>query len=249
MTRTRLINVLALPALLAATVLVGGCGGSGGGATAATPSPKATISVANSGLGTILVDSQGRTLYLFSKDSGTTSACTGACAAAWPPLLAKGKPTFGSAANGSLVGTIARSEGMTQVTYGGHPLYLFVKDKSAGETNGEGLTAFGGAWFAVSAAGNQVAKQSSSGGGASSPQPAKPAAPSPAPKPAAPKAAPEPAAPPAAQPPAREAPPQPAPREVAPKPQAPPNNGIPQNGGGDGDSDNNGGPSDGDGNV
>ena len=84
----------------------------------------ATVDVANSGLGKILVDSQGRTLYLFKKDSGTKSACTGACASAWPPLRANGKPTVGGGANASMVGTTTRSDGKPQVTYNGHPLYL-----------------------------------------------------------------------------------------------------------------------------
>ena len=254
MARTRLINLLAGAALVGVIALAAGCGGSGGGATAATGTakapPKATIGVANSGLGMILVDSQGRTLYLFKKDSGTTSACSGECASAWPPLLSEGKPTVGNGGNSSLVGTIKRADGSTQVTYNGHPLYTFVKDENPGETNGEGVTEFGASWFVLSPTGNQISKPSSAAGSASSTQPPTPAAPkpaapkAPAPKPApkavAPQAAPERTAPPAPQPPAR---------ETAPKKEAPSSNGIPQNGGGDGDSDNNGGPSDGDGNV
>jgi predicted lipoprotein with Yx(FWY)xxD motif len=255
MARTRFTNLLAGAALVAAIALAAGCGGSGGGATAATPAAvKPVIGVANSRLGTILVDSQGHTLYLFKKDSGSTSACSGECATAWPPLLTKGKATVGSGGNASLVGTITRADGATQATYAGHPLYRFIKDEHPGETNGEGVTAFGAAWFAVSPAGNQVAKQPSSGGGASSSQPAKPAAPEapapkPAPEPVAPKPAPETVAPKAAPERAAPPPPQPPARESAPKQEAPPSNGIPQNNGGDGDADNNGGPSDGDGNV
>jgi predicted lipoprotein with Yx(FWY)xxD motif len=125
--------------------------------------------VGKTGLGTILVDSQGRTLYLFKKDSGTTSACTGACAGAWPPLRANGKPTVGSGVSASKIGTTARSDGKPQVTYNGHPLYLFVKDTKPGDTNGQGVTAFGAGWFALTAAGNQASGQtSSSGGGGSS---------------------------------------------------------------------------------
>jgi predicted lipoprotein with Yx(FWY)xxD motif len=120
-------------------------------------------------LGKILVDSQGRTLYLFKKDSGTKSSCTGACAAAWPPLRATGKPTPGTGASASMLATSTRSDGKPQVTYNGHPLYLFSMDKKAGDTNGEGLTAFGGAWFAVSSAGAQVSGSPSSPGGGSSP--------------------------------------------------------------------------------
>jgi predicted lipoprotein with Yx(FWY)xxD motif len=176
----------------------------------------------NGKLGKILVDSRGRTLYLFKKDSRTKSACSGACASAWPPLRTSGKPTAGSGAKASLLGTIKRSDGKPQVTYHGHPLYTFVMDKKSGETNGEGLNAFGALWFVVSPAGKQVSgKPSSSGSGSSSSGAAAPAAP----KPAAPK-------------------PSPAPKKSPPK-----SNGIPQNNGGDQDADNNGGPSDGDGNV
>jgi predicted lipoprotein with Yx(FWY)xxD motif len=114
------------------------------------------VRVAKTGLGKILVNSRGRTLYLFKKDAGTKSACTGACATAWPPLRASGKPTVGGGAKASLVGTARRSDGKPQVTYNGHPLYTFIKDTKAGDTNGEGLNAFGGRWLAISAAGKQV---------------------------------------------------------------------------------------------
>ena len=107
-------------------------------------------------LGKILVDSRGRTLYLFKKDSGKKSTCFGACATAWPPLRAHGKPTVGGGARASKVGTTRRSDGKPQVTYNGHPLYLFVQDKKPGDTHGEGLSAFGARWFAVSPAGRQV---------------------------------------------------------------------------------------------
>jgi predicted lipoprotein with Yx(FWY)xxD motif len=170
MTRIRPIYLLVGGALAALSVLVAAaCGG--GGATAAS-SPKstsarpATVQVANSGLGTILVDSRGRSLYLFKADSGTNSACTGECAAAWPPLMVSGKPSVGGGLNASLVGTTTRPEGTTQVTYNGHPLYLFVKDQKAGETNGQGVTAFGAAWFALSGAGNQASGSPPSSGAA-----------------------------------------------------------------------------------
>src|SRR3979411_1466240 len=98
MTRSRPITFLATAAVIPLIALaVAACGG--GAATAATPKTSsgasATVGVANSGLGSILVDSTGRTLYLFKADVGANSACTGACATAWPPLLAKGKPTAG----------------------------------------------------------------------------------------------------------------------------------------------------------
>ena len=91
----------------------------------------ATVGVANSSLGSILVNSTGRTLYLFKADVGTKSACTGACATAWPPLLANGTPTAGTGLTASKLGTITRSGGSRQVTYNGHPLYLFIKDTEA----------------------------------------------------------------------------------------------------------------------
>ena len=262
MTRSRPLTFLAGAAAIPLVALtVAACGGGGGAATAATATstsapkttsaPTAMVRVANSRLGKILVDSQGRTLYLFKADSGNKSACSGPCATAWPPLLTGGKPTGGNGANASLVGTSPRSNGAVQVTYNGHPLYLFVKDHKPGDVNGQGVTAFGAAWFAVSPAGNQISSQASRHGGGSSlsrrsapaaPPAAKPQpAPRPTPQPVTPpvvKPAPKPATPPVAKP----APP-------AAKPAPPASSGIPQNNGGDGDADNNGGPSDGDGNI
>jgi predicted lipoprotein with Yx(FWY)xxD motif len=243
MSRGRPTTLLAGAALMPLTALaVAACGG-GGSATAATKEPTSaatkapksaaphapTVRVAKTHLGKALVDSRGRTLYLFTKDAGMKSACSGACATAWPPLRASGKPTVSGGAKASLVGTTMRSDGKLQVTYNGHPLYSFVKDTKSGDTNGEALTAFGGSWFAVSPAGKRIATPPSrSGGGSSSSRPAAPA------EPPAPKKAPQPAAP-----------------KSSPAPKKPPSasNGIPQNNGGDQDSDNNGGPDDGDGGI
>ena len=174
MKRCRPLTFLAGAAVIPlAALAVAACGG-GGQATAASP-PKssngasATVGVANSTLGAILVNSTGRTLYLFKADSATKSACTGACASAWPPLLATATPTAGTGLTASKLGTIARSGGNRQVTYNGHPLYLFVKDQKPGQTTGQGVVAFGAAWFALTPAGNQASTPaSSSGGGASS---------------------------------------------------------------------------------
>ena len=93
---------------------------------------------------------------MFQKDSGTTSACSGACAVNWPPLRASGKPTLGSGANSSLVGTTVRSDGKPQVTYNGHPLYYFVTDHKPGQTTGQGVNQFGGPWWVLSAAGKEI---------------------------------------------------------------------------------------------
>ena len=173
MTRSKPITFIASAAAVALIALgVAACGGGGQGATAATAPATtasghaATVGTANAGnLGTVLVDPKGRTLYLFQKDSGTKSACFGACASLWPPLRATGKPTAGSGANASMVGTTARSDGKPQVTYNGHPLYLYSGDQKPGDTNGEGLTAFGGSWFALTPAGAEVSRQASNPGG------------------------------------------------------------------------------------
>jgi predicted lipoprotein with Yx(FWY)xxD motif len=120
--------------------------------------------VADADLGKILVDSQGRTLYLFQKDSGPNSTCFGQCAVNWPALRVSGKPTEGSGANAGLVGTTSRAGGKPQVTYNGHPLYRYSADQKPGDTNGQGLNAFGGAWFALSGDGNMVSGQGSGNG-------------------------------------------------------------------------------------
>jgi predicted lipoprotein with Yx(FWY)xxD motif len=173
MSRTRSISLLAsavVVPLIAVAISACGSGGSGDTGSTTTAPPKtadgqaATIGVANSDLGKILVDAQGRTLYLFKKDSGTKSACFGACASAWPPLRDAGKPTVGSGASSSMVATTARSDGQPEVTYNGHPLYLFTGDKKPGDTNGQGVNAFGGGWFALSPAGDQVSGQASNSG-------------------------------------------------------------------------------------
>ena len=160
MTRSKPITFLASAAAIPLVALaVAACGG-GGAATAATPKTStgasATVGVANNSLGSILVDSTGRTVYLFKADSGTSSACSGACATAWPPLLATGTPTAGTGLTASKLGTITRSDGNQQVTYNGHPLYRFIKDQKPGDTNGQGVTAFGAAWFALSPVGTQI---------------------------------------------------------------------------------------------
>jgi predicted lipoprotein with Yx(FWY)xxD motif len=126
------------------------------GDPATTSAAKSTVEVRGTHLGKILVNAQGRTLYLFKKDSGGRSACTGECVKFWPPLRASGKPIAGHGVSASKLGTIRRSDGKPQVTYKGHPLYTFQQDTKAGQTNGQGLTAFGASWFTVSPAGNQI---------------------------------------------------------------------------------------------
>lgn len=150
-------------------VAVAGIGPSGGAATAASPSSSssagqptataaaaATISTRRTDLGTILVDSKGRTLYLWVADKGKTSTCSGACATAWPPALTSGKPKAGKGAKASLLGTTKRKDGKLQVTYHGHPLYRFIQDKAAGDTAGQGSEGFGAYWWVVAPSGKAI---------------------------------------------------------------------------------------------
>src|SRR5215472_11549385 len=114
------------------------------------------VAAANSTLGRILVDKHGRTLYLFASDKKGKSACSGACATYWPPLIASGKPHAVAGAKASLLGTVRRADGRRQVTYRHHPLYRYVGDAGKGQTSGQGLTDFGGAWWVLSPAGNKI---------------------------------------------------------------------------------------------
>ena len=151
----RALMTLLLPLALAA------CGsaaaGYGGGAAPGSPGP-ATISVGSSSLGQILVGANGKTLYLFEADTSTQSTCSGACAQAWPPLTTTGAPKAAGSAPAPLLGTTGRSDGTTQVTYNGHPLYYFVSDTKPGDTNGEGSTAFGAGWDVLSPTGAKIEK-------------------------------------------------------------------------------------------
>jgi predicted lipoprotein with Yx(FWY)xxD motif len=179
MTR-QLTPLLAGAILLATALLVAGCGGgsataSGGGTgtsggyggaygspapttSVPTASGPTTISVRTSPLGRIVVDGKGMTLYLFEKDTGTTSMCTGSCAAFWPPATTDGAPRAGSGAAASKLGTTTRSDGTTQVTYNGHPLYYYEGDGAAGDAAGQGMNASGALWYVVSPAGTEIAR-------------------------------------------------------------------------------------------
>ena len=107
-------------------------------------------------LGQIIVDAQGRTLYLFEADKGGKSSCDGPCAAAWPPYVSNGAPQAAMGASGALVGTTTRADGTTQVTYGGHPLYYFVGDKAPGDTTGQDIDQFGAKWYVVAKDGKKI---------------------------------------------------------------------------------------------
>jgi len=121
--------------------------------SAAPASSDETLQAATTSLGDVLVDADGRTLYVFTKDAGGKSNCTGQCAQTWPPLTATGAPTAGEGADATKLGTITRDDGSAQVTYAGSPLYLYAPDTSPGDTKGQGV---GGVWFVVSPDGKPV---------------------------------------------------------------------------------------------
>ncbi len=157
MTRSRPITLPAAAAAVAlAALALGTFGATAAAAPDATNARLATVKIAHRDLGRILVDSRGRTLYVLSADSARKSRCFGACATNWPPLRASGKPTVGTGLKASKVRTIRRSDGKPQVTYTRHPLYRFVGDTKPGQTNGQGIVAFGGRWSVVSPAGRPI---------------------------------------------------------------------------------------------
>ncbi|MFF2520978.1 COG4315 family predicted lipoprotein [Streptomyces liangshanensis] len=125
----------------------------------ASPSPAPKLTSAKGPLGTILFDQKGRTLYLFLKDKTSKSTCTGACATAWPPFIVTKKPAAGHGVKSDLISTSTRSDGKKQVTYNGHPLYRFDGDQKAGNTNGQGVDAFGAKWWVVGTNGKKITKQ------------------------------------------------------------------------------------------
>jgi predicted lipoprotein with Yx(FWY)xxD motif len=118
----------------------------------------ATVKVASSSLGKILVNGSGRTVYMFSKDGRNKDRCATiqTCTSIWPPLTTKGKPVARSGAKASLLGTIKLPSGSLQVTYAGHPLYTYSADVMPHETDYVGTPQFGGTWYAVSSTGGKV---------------------------------------------------------------------------------------------
>jgi predicted lipoprotein with Yx(FWY)xxD motif len=169
---TRTTYAFALLAI-AAALAIAGCGsssnstsstsanasGSGGGGEekpASTPAeapstvPAVAVSTGTAAnVGQVLVDSKGMTLYYFQKDQKGSgkSKCEGACAQAWPPLTTGSTAKAMTGVQSSMLGTIKRSDGTTQVTYAGWPLYTFVEDKKPGEDNGTDSKAFGASWY------------------------------------------------------------------------------------------------------
>ena len=160
-------TIYALCLAAAVAVVIAGCGS---GETSSTSSegdvkPASSTGAAGSGiavisaaevgnLGTVLVDSDGHTLYSFSKDehslySAFSSGCYGACAQTWSPLLSEGEPDAKNGAFPTKLSLLERREGTLQVTYYGHPLYIYASDQRPGEANGNDISQFGGKWYAL----------------------------------------------------------------------------------------------------
>jgi predicted lipoprotein with Yx(FWY)xxD motif len=135
-------------------------GGYGGTPSTTTPSgtgkAAATVTTANTGLGQILVDGRAGTLYLFEADPPDKSTCDNACASVWPPLTTTGAPHAGGGAMSGQLGTLHRGDGATQITYHGHPLYLYAGDTQPRATNGQGLNQFGAEWYVLAPSGNKI---------------------------------------------------------------------------------------------
>lgn len=181
MSRAR-TSTLCVAALAALSIGVAGCGGgssstkgaegsstkgAGGYSSTATsttsaqgPSGPAVVTTKpNATFGPILATSPGTlTLYMFVADHAGKSACYGTCASVWPPLLTKGAPKAAGGARQGELGTIKRTDGTTQVTYAGHPLYLYTPDKTPSDVTGQGITSFGALWYVVSPSGSVVTK-------------------------------------------------------------------------------------------
>jgi predicted lipoprotein with Yx(FWY)xxD motif len=157
--------------LLSGLALVAASATAAFGHTAHVAASAATVTTKSTKLGTILVTSAGKTLYLDTGDKSGHFACTGACAKAWPALSTSGKPKAAGKAKASMLGTVKNGK-ITQVTYAGHPLYTFASDTSGNPTSGEGVNGF----FVVSPTGAKIthapvktttttSSSSSSGGG------------------------------------------------------------------------------------
>jgi predicted lipoprotein with Yx(FWY)xxD motif len=159
-------------ALLAAAACSSGSSSSSGSTSAAGSGSSASstvITTKTSSGGSFLTNSAGRAIYLFMADSSGKSNCSGACAAAWPPVIAAGQPTAAGGAQATDLSTITRSDGTKQVTYDGHPLYYFEGDTGPGTDKGQGLDNFGAVWYLVAPSGSSITTAVTVSGSASAP--------------------------------------------------------------------------------
>jgi predicted lipoprotein with Yx(FWY)xxD motif len=175
---TRLPVAVKLAAPLGAALLAAACGSSASSssapassapATSSAASPAAaggagtTIKTSTGSAGTFLTDGSGRSVYMFAKDSMNQTTCSGACAAAWPPVTDSGKLVASGSAKASDLGSITRSDGTKQVTYNGHALYYFAGDTAAGQTNGQGIDGFGAKWWLLAPSGATITTAAGAG--------------------------------------------------------------------------------------
>jgi predicted lipoprotein with Yx(FWY)xxD motif len=150
----------AIACLAGAAQLAAACGSSSSSRPAgllsasAAGNSAAVLKTEKSGLGTLLTNGTGYTLYWFGRDTAHSSACTGACTSNWPPVTGTPKPAPGISLPGRL-GTIARSGGLSQATYDGHPLYTYSGDFEPGDIGGNNLDEFGGRWYAITISGGE----------------------------------------------------------------------------------------------
>ena len=177
--RTPLPVKLGIP--LASALLAAACGsaassapvaGSDAGSSAGASTAATVITTHAGSAGAFLTSGSGRAVYLWAKDGMNMSDCSGACAAAWPPVPATGKLTVAGGARASDLGTITRSDGTKQATYDGHPLYYFVGDSGPEQTNGQGSDNFGAKWWLVASSGAKITASSDTAAAAAAPAPA-----------------------------------------------------------------------------
>lgn len=159
-------------ALVASLTACGSGSGDDGGTTGEPPAADETttegggdaaaaedaLMVSDSDLGQILVDGEGMTVYLFTNDSPGVSTCQGDCLAAWPPV--PGPATAGDGVDASLLGTVTATDGTTQASYDGWPLYYWAQDAAPGDVTGQGVN---DVWFVVAPDGSAVTASTASG--------------------------------------------------------------------------------------
>lgn len=151
---------------LLGSLLLGACGSAsatsgGSGGTASGSGMKLTTE--SNSLGTVLALSNGKTVYMFSSDTSTSSSCTSSCTGVWPPVAAS-KVIAGAGVSAQMLGSITRSDGTKQLSYDGHPLYTYSGDTSSGAVTGQGISSFGGTWHVLGANGVAITKSASSSG-------------------------------------------------------------------------------------
>ena len=183
-------NLIAYGCMAATVALLGGCGcyaysGASSSSAKSTPTTAAAasstygartasssaggtsvvIATKHAKMGTVLASgSKKLTVYLFEADKGPSSTCSGACAGVWPPVTTTAAATASGQAVAGELGTTKRADGTTQVTYRGHPLYFYMKDKDAGDSYGQGLKSFGAAWYVLAPSGSKIDSDGKGGG-------------------------------------------------------------------------------------